>query len=363
MSFHSLLVSGKDTPELLSRCRERLGDLRGRYNLGVIYLSDSLSADVAGIVEALRLHTGVENWAGGSAIGVLGIDGECFDQPSVSILLADLPEGSFRCFGPLSSMSEDPELARWREQAMPYLGLVHADPRYPQVPELIRTASAGGSTFLVGGLLSTRGEYVQVGQRIGQGALSGVLLSAAQPASTRLSQGCSPIGPRRIMTRTQGTRLLELDGRPALEVLAADLQTQGGEATGVHVALPRRGSDTGDYLVRNLMGVDNECNALVVGEQLMEGDALLFCRRDAVAARHDLERMLDELAGAVQAPVRGGIYVSCLARGPNLFTQPALEVSLIRERFGDIALAGFYANGEIAGEDLYGYTGVLTVFT
>ena len=193
--------------------------------------------------------------------------------------------------------------------------------------------------------------------------MSGVLFTTALSASTRLSQGCSPIGPRRTITRAQDTRLVELDGQPALEVLATDLRTEGGEAAGVHVALPRRGSDTGDYLVRNLMGVDSERNALVVGEQLVEGNALLFCRRDAAAARRDLERMLDQLAAAVKAPVRGGIYVSCLARGPNLFPEPALEVGLIRERFGDIPLAGFYANGEIAGEELYGYTGVLTLFT
>ena len=79
--------------------------------------------------------------------------------------------------------------------------------------------------------------------------------------------------------------------------------------------------------------------------------------------REDLDRMLDELAATVAGPVQGGIYVSCLARGPNLFREPGLEVSLIRQRFGEIPLAGFYANGEIAGQDLYGYTGVLTVFT
>ena len=86
---------------------------------------------------------------------------------------------------------------------------------------------------------------------------------------------------------------MELDGQPALAALAADLQAEGGPASDVHVALPRTGSDTGDYLVRNLLGVTSSRDALVVGEHVAVGDPLMFCRRDADAAAAKIVLLLD----------------------------------------------------------------------
>ena len=52
----------------------------------------------------------------------------------------------------------------------------------------------------------------------------------------------------------------------------------------------------------------------------------------------------------------------CAARGPHQFRDPEREHQLIREAFGDAPLVGFFANGEISNDRLYGYTGVLTLF-
>ena len=73
--------------------------------------------------------------------------------------------------------------------------------------------------------------------------------------------------------------------------------------------------------------------------------------------------MLDDLAGALGGKKpKGGLYVSCLARGPNQFDPPDLELTLINKHLGDFPLAGFFANGEISHDRLYAYTGVLTLF-
>ena len=58
----------------------------------------------------------------------------------------------------------------------------------------------------------------------------------------------------------------------------------------------------------------------------------------------------------------GAIYVSCTGRGGGHFGGPSAEMQIIRHALGDVPLVGFYAAGEIAGHQLYGYTGVLTVF-
>ena len=61
-------------------------------------------------------------------------------------------------------------------------------------------------------------------------------------------------------------------------------------------------------------------------------------------------------------PIRGGLYYTCLARGPNQFGDDSEELKLIEEELGDFPLVGFFGNGEISHDRLYGYTGVLTLF-
>ena len=72
--------------------------------------------------------------------------------------------------------------------------------------------------------------------------------------------------------------------------------------------------------------------------------------------------MLAELERAVAAPPRGGVYYTCLARGPNLFGANSEELKHISASLGDFPLVGFFGNGEISHNRLYGYTGVLTLF-
>jgi small ligand-binding sensory domain FIST len=60
--------------------------------------------------------------------------------------------------------------------------------------------------------------------------------------------------------------------------------------------------------------------------------------------------------------IRGGIYISCAARGPNQFSPPERETDIIRQTLGDFPIAGFFANGEISRNQVYAYTGVLALF-
>ncbi|MGH8743735.1 MAG: FIST C-terminal domain-containing protein [Burkholderiales bacterium] len=54
--------------------------------------------------------------------------------------------------------------------------------------------------------------------------------------------------------------------------------------------------------------------------------------------------------------------MSCLGRGENMFGANSEELRLIQKTLGDFPLVGFFANGEISHNRLYGYTGVLTLF-
>ncbi|MEE8224028.1 MAG: FIST C-terminal domain-containing protein, partial [Alphaproteobacteria bacterium] len=71
----------------------------------------------------------------------------------------------------------------------------------------------------------------------------------------------------------------------------------------------------------------------------------------------------DDVTGRAATPPRGALYYSCVARGPNLFGDGSVELGTVAEALGDVPLVGFFANGEICNNRLYGYTGVLTLFT
>ena len=247
-------------------------------------------------------------------------------------------------------------------------GVVHGEPRNGQLPHLIEQLPEQiGNGYLVGGLTSASQYYYQLADDITEGQLSGVVFKPSVKVVSGLTQGCTPIGPQHSITDCEGHLVQELDHRPALEVmkedigevLSRDLNRIGGY---IFAGFPVTQSDTGDYLVRNLIGIDMQHQYIGVGEYLQNGQRMMFCRRDGQTAIADLKRMLNDIQQRLPAPAKGGLYFSCIGRGKNLFGDHSQEMNIIAEQLGNIPLVGFYANGEIAGQRLYGYTGVLSLF-
>ncbi|NNF97120.1 MAG: histidine kinase, partial [Halobacteria archaeon] len=235
-------------------------------------------------------------------------------------------------------------------------------------PSLIDTLPEQlGNGYLIGGLTSSDSHYYQIADDIVEGSLSGVVFTDQVQVVTGLSQGCSPIGPVHTLTESDHHMAISIDDRPALdvfkedigEVLARDIDRAAGY---IFAGFPVKGSDTGDYLVRNVIGIDPENGLLAIGDHMHNGVPIMFCRRDGKSAIEDMQRMLQSLKDRLPGPPRGGIYISCLGRGRYLFGEDSEEMQMIRDVLGDIPLVGFYASGEIAGHRLYGYTGVLTLF-
>ena len=113
-----------------------------------------------------------------------------------------------------------------------------------------------------------------------------------------------------------------------------------------------RGSDTGDYMVRNLVSIDVERGWVRIADDLAPGDPVLFCRRDPRSATIDMERMLTDLKRRAGGPPKAGLYFTCVARGPNIFGENSGELGMIREILGDFPLVGFFGNGEISHDRL-----------
>lgn len=344
-------------------CMNQLGAIPSAATLGFLYVSDAYVGELDAILAFFKSATGVPHWTGSVGVGVCATGVEYLEEPAMAVMLGEFALTDIRML-PVLKAPQDVEGA----SGDAYFAITHGDPANNRIQELIEGLSEQVSSgFVVGGLSSSRGTTAQISDGVVSGGLSGVLFSERVKLATRLTQGISPLGPRHRITTANKNVIGSLDHRPALdvmkeeigEVLSRDLRRAAGY---VFVGLPVRGSDTGDYLVRNILGVDPQNNLVAVGEYVEAGDELLFCRRDQQTAEEDLLRMLMAIGAQLNAPIRGGVYYSCLGRGQHMFGKPNRELGLIRETLGDFPLVGFFANGEISYNRLYGYTGVLTLF-
>jgi small ligand-binding sensory domain FIST len=283
-------------------------------------------------------------------------------------MVGDFEPDSFRVFSGIASVADVDNVALKCGGATPNFAIVHADPYNRHVADLVnKLAGKVDSGFLVGGLTSSRRDNLQVADGVVEGGLSGVSFADSVTVATRLTQGCTPIGPKRVITTCQQNVIISLDGRPALDVFKEDIGEAGARdlnRLGGHIfaGLPIAGSDTGDYLVRNLVGIDPANKLIAIGEMVQPGSSVMFCRRDAKTANEDMTRMLESIRKGLYSRPRGGIYYSCLGRGASLFGPNSEELRMVRDTLGDFPLVGFFCNGEISHNRLYGYTGVLTLF-
>jgi small ligand-binding sensory domain FIST len=387
------------------RAQMALPDYASTPRLGLLYITDHYAREAQAILDHVRIELPtVTDWAGTTGVGICAHQAEYWDEPALAILLCDLPPEHYRVFSGMAPLPA-PGAGHWQART----ALVHAEAQTPELAELLsELAERTSDGFLFGGLASARGDAPQFAVH-GEaadgsfvGGLSGVAFSDEVRCMTRLTQGCLPVTAEHTITRADDLVALELDGEPALELMLRELdisldqpqravavvrQTLAGLSLPQQPAVDRTGHLPQDVRVRHIVGLDPVRQGIALAEHLQTGMGLVFCRRDPQAARADLTRICAELREALEpeslsleaallrapepthaAPVggrriAGAVYVSCTGRGGGHFGGPSAEMQIIRHALGDVPLVGFYAAGEIAGQQLYGYTGVLTVFT
>lgn len=366
MTYRFAHAAAREAAAIVGRLIEGLGPAPFPRGPGFLYFTDRIAHAVPTMLASLREATGVEHWIGSTGVGVLASGVEYVDEPAATALVCDWPSDEYSVFSgkrrPPGAGALTPSGARAAQFA-----IVHADPETPDIADLVGDMSSKvASGFLVGGLASAHGKASQLADELLTGGVSGVVVSSAIEVTTRLTQGCSALPGRYTVTSGEGNVIATIDHRPALDVYREAADDLGRDleraVRTVLVGLPVEGSDRGDYLVRNVIGVDPRAKLVAIGAAVEPGMPLIFCRRDAVSARRDLVRMLNEIKRDLRGPPRGGLYFSCLARGEHMFGARSAEAALVREHLGDVPLAGFFAAGEISHDRLYGYTGVLTLF-
>ena len=204
---------------------------------------------------------------------------------------------------------------------------------------------------------------------------SGVVGATVSDVSVRtiVSQGCAPIGRDAVVTRAEENVVFELAGEPALERLKADLGSlpperlrlaANGLLVGIVIDENRAEYRRGDYLVRALLGADEDSGAIAVGDEVRVGQTIRFHVRDAASADEDLrESLAGGLAGETAA---GALLFTCNGRGTHMFSEPDHDARAVSDAVGSSALAGFFCGGEIGPVGgrafLHGFTATAAVF-
>jgi small ligand-binding sensory domain FIST len=123
----------------------------------------------------------------------------------------------------------------------------------------------------------------------------------------------------------------------------------------------------GDFLIRTVMGADDQRQSIAVGDFMRVGQTVQFHIRDHASADADLKEWLANARAAIPNGARvGGLLFSCNGRGTNLFPQADHDAGLIQQVLGPLPLAGFFAAGEfgpVVGQNfVHGYTASLALF-
>ena len=372
--------------ECVSSVRENLGP--NNADLSVVFVSGHFSGQYERIPGLLRDALGPTLLFGCSAGGVIGGGKEVEHRPGFSLTVAHLPDVELTTFHlegeDLPDLDAGPEA--W-QQALQVPDdedprfLLLADPfSFPAQNFLLGMDYAFSRSVKIGGMASAgqkQGDNALfLGEKVYRSGTIGVSMRGNIAVDTVVAQGCRPIGPLMTITKSQQNLLAELDTRPPLEVLRECFSSASerdrelmqhslflGIVMDDLVEIPQHG----DFLIRNIIGLDARAGVMAIGEALREGQRVQFHLRDALTSAEDLSHLLTKYSDESR-PSRpeGALLFSCLGRGEYLYGQPDHDTGLFADKVGTIPLGGFFCNGEIGPVGgttfLHGYTSSFGIF-
>jgi small ligand-binding sensory domain FIST len=357
-------------------------------DLTVIFVSPHFADQYHKILPMIKKRMNPGLFFGCSGGGIIGDGQEVEQQPAFSITAANLPGVEVQPVRAetMELPDQDTGPGVWRE----WLGV--AAENQPHFIFLADPFSFRGEEFLagmdfaypnskkVGGLASGAqtqgGNALYLGDEIYSDGLIGVALSGNIELDTIVAQGCRPIGQPLKITECQQNMLQKLDNAPPMEVLQEINETLNENDRnlmktslflGIEMDPLKDDPQQGDFLIRNLMGVDHQSGALAIGAMLREGQLVQFHLRDKVLSAEDLDVMLTRYhSGGKADDACGALLFSCLGRGQYLYGRPNHDTDMFKDKMGELPLGGFFCNGEIGpvgqATFLHGYTSSFGIF-
>lgn len=390
MKWASSINEGLSSQDNLEKCvREIQTQLGGASShLVFLFVSPHFRSDYEKIIQTLYERFPCEVMLGCSAGGLIGAGREIEQRPGISMVAAHLPGVTLHSFHlrdtDLREMDTSPslweDLLKVESKESPHFVLI-ADPfTFPTEEFLMGIDYAYPKATKVGGLASGasrpgENRLFLNGVALTEGVV-GIGLTGNVVVESLVAQGCRPIGAPFIVTKAERNVVLELDYKPALYVLQELLSSLNEHDRAlVHQALflgvvmdpLKEKLHPGDFLIRNLMGVVQDQNALAVGAILNEGQWAQFHVRDAGTSSEDLESHLSQyVTEHPGGSVEGALLFSCMGRGAHLYGKPDHDTQMFHQHLGNLPMGGFFCNGEIGPINgvtyLHGYTSSFGLF-
>lgn len=359
----------------------------GPPDLAVVFASIDHASRFADLSREIRAATGCRILLGCTGESIVGGGREIEMSPAISLWLARLPGVSLT------------PLRLGFERTLDG-GLLNGMP-----PQFDDRLPAGAALLVLGDPFSFPAEMLlerMNDEQPGVPVFGGMASGAAQPGAIRLllndevidggavgvlihggglrirtvtSQGCRPIGTPLVITKADRNVIFELGGVPALHRLGEIFKTlptrdQQLINRGLHVGRVMNEYqdqfEQGDFLIKNVIGVDPNAGAIAIGDYVRVGQTVQFHVRDEASADADLTSLLAKARDASPAKPLGGLLFTCNGRGTRLFSIENHDAASVQQTLGDIPLAGFFAQGElgpVGGKNyIHGFTASIALF-
>ena len=349
-------------------------EARAGFDAVFTFISSQFTQDMERISDRLSASLSPGVLLGCTAEGVIGNEQEIEAGPAISLVAARLPGVRLTPFA-LQRGSSD-----WHRTLLDADKFCHAV-EIPQDTQLIVLLSDPFSTPIddvlhsfnnwypgipiVGGMASgslrPNGNALLVNRQITQEGTVGVALSGGLSVDVIVSQGCRPIWRPFRVTAAHRNEIYSLEERSPLGWIQDLIPTLSEEdrlllQNGLFVgrAIKRGGQagvpppeqlGRGDFLIRGLVGINQENGAIAISDSVLDGEMIQFHLRYALTAQEDLEMML--IPQMFRQPPSGGLLFACNGRGTRLYDHPNGDISIIRNNLENLNLAGFFCAGEI----------------
>lgn len=378
-----LCLSPDDLDDVRMAAAEIAAELGDAATLVTVFASSDFRDDAAALGTIVADATGTGALIGCTAAGIVAGEREIEFAPAVSLWAASMPGATVET-GHVEYL-DDADSADGRFVGVPTLArepaalVVLTDPfTFPADRFLTSVNRDHPGLACIGGMSSggdTEGDTRLLLDRAAfdTGAVVAAI-SGEVEVRTVVSQGCRPIGRSLLVTKADRNMVLELGGTPAIDRLVetvAGLEpderalVEHGLHVGRVVDEHKVDFDRGDFLVRNVLGVDEKSGAVAIGDLAEVGSTLQFQVRDARTADEDLHDLLIDLR---LAPARmGALLFTCNGRGRRFFGHPDHDALGVSEVIESDAVGGFFCAGEIGpiggANHLHGYTASVAILT
>jgi small ligand-binding sensory domain FIST len=357
-------------------------------DLCLAFVSSEFLTGYETVAAKLQSALGPKVILGCSGGGVVGDNREVEHRPAVALTAAVLPDVTLTPFRAADSSLPGLDVSprSWHQLTgvspvdQPHF-IVLADPFSIRIENFIMGLDyAYPKAVKVGGLASGAtqpGENALFLNSVcyRSGAV-GLALSGNIALDALVAQGCRPIGKPLRVTKCDRNILMELDSQSPLNVLrdlfsTLDARDQSLLQNALFLGLvmdPLKSHFTqGDFLIRNIVGLDTERGLLAVGALLRQGQLVQFHLRDAHTSADDLNQILSTYGSrAGRDHVSGALLFSCLGRGEYLYGKASHDTLMFHEKLGSVPVGGFFCNGEIGPVGgttyLHGYTSCFALF-